>query len=801
MRPAACFHCGLPVPPGCSLQVSIDEQLQPMCCAGCAAVAALIAASGLAGYYRHRETTATTAAETGNGAADYALFDLPEANADFVAVVGDNIRRAELAVDGIHCSACTWLLETDLARLPGVDRVDVNLAERRASIRWNAAQLPLSALMARIRALGYRPRPWIASARQAAVQAEGRALLQRLGVAGLVQMQVGMIALALYAGAFEGMEAAYRDYLRVSSLILSLPVMFYACTPFFAGAWRGLRHGAPGMDLPVAVAIVLAFSASAWFTWSGGGEVYFDSISMFAFLLLLARYLELRARENAGLAGGGLLALLPTGAHRLLPDGRVEHVPTGRLQPGDQVLARGGEALPADGRIIEGAGSCDESALSGESVPISKGPGDRVCAGSLMIDGTLVVEVEATGLQSGLGAMLRLLDRALQQKPTIQQLADRWAVRFVLAVLGISALTGIGWLWIDAARALPVVLSVLVVSCPCALSLATPAALAAATASLRERGFLVTRAHALDALADATLAIFDKTGTLTDSLLKLEETRVLGGIDAARCLAIAAALESRSSHPVASAFAGRGNLPVAAFRSAPGLGVEGMIEGRLYRVGVASFAAPQAGIEAPPGGKWVLLGDGEREPLAWFRLGDRVRVEAADALNRLRALGLDIALLSGDAPTDVERVACELGVSRWRGGCSAADKLAALRDSGHAPEHTLMVGDGLNDVAVLAGAGVSVAVASATDFTRAQADCLLLGSGLARLPEAIVMARQSRRVIRQNLAWATLYNLVAIPLAAAGAVPPWLAAVGMSASSLLVVANALRLRKHAPLPH
>lgn len=797
MHGTACFHCGLPVEAGADVSVTIDGQPRSMCCSGCAAVASLIAGSGLSAYYRHRDQPSPTPADPGSSAADYTLFDLADANADFVVTEPDGDCRAELAVDGIHCSACTWLLETDIARLPGVRHINVSLSERRATLHWRPAELPLSAVMARIQALGYPPRPWIASARSTDIRAEGRALLRRMGVAGLVQMQVGMLALALYAGAFDGIETAYRDYLRASSLVLCLPVMFYSCTPFFSGAWRGLRNGAPGMDLPVALAIALAFVASTWFTVTGGGDVYFDSVSMFAFLLLLARYLELRARESAGLAGGGLLALLPAGASRILPGGNVEQVPTGRLRPGDRVLVSGGESVAADGIVVEGSGSCDESGLSGESIPVPKRIGDALAAGSLMIDGAVEIEVQATGLQSRVGAMLALLDRAQQQKPAIQQLADRWALRFVLIVLGISVLTAVYWLQVDASRALPVVLSVLVVSCPCALSLATPAALAAATTRLRERGFLVTRAHAIDALSSVTLVIFDKTGTLTDNRLEREETRTLGELDAARCLTLAASIEARSQHPVASAFQGEGTLPVTEFRTEPGMGVEGTIEGQRYRVGVASYAAPLAGITAPSSGKWVLLGDGAAHAYAWFRLADRVRAEAPAALDALRMLGLDIALLSGDAAEEVERVAHALGITRWRGGCSAADKLAALRESGHAPERTLMVGDGLNDVAALAGAGVSVAVASATDFTRAQADCLLLGSGLERLAEAIALARRTRTVIRQNLGWATVYNVLAIPLAAAGLVAPWLAAVGMSASSLLVVANALRLRKHA----
>lgn len=799
MSRGTCFHCGLPLPAGTVPNVTIDGIARAMCCAGCAAVAGLIRDSGLAGYYRHREAPGERPADPGEGAGEYAIYDLPEANSGFVEPPGaDGIARAALAIDGVHCAACTWLLEKHLGARPGIVRIDVSLAERRASVRWRPAELPLSRLMAAIRSLGFQPRPWIASQRQQALRIEGRSLLRRMGVAGLVQMQIGMFALSLYAGAFEGIEAAYRDYLRWTSLLLCIPVMLYSATPFFAGAWRGLRHGSPGMDLPVALAIGLAFAASAWFTWTGGGEVYFDSVSMFAFLLLLGRYLELRARERAGLAGGGALALLPDAALRLLPDGRREQVPVSRLRPGDTVLVRPGESFPADGCVRAGDGTVDESSLSGESIPVPKHPGAPVSAGSLSVDASLQVEVRATGLQSRLGQLLALVDRASADKPPIVQLADRSAGFFVAAVLVLATLGGAWWLRHAPERALEIVLSVLVVSCPCALSLATPAALTAAGSRLRQRGFLITRSPALEGLARASLAVFDKTGTLTDARLQCVETVTLPGEDPLRCAAIAASLESGSAHPIAAAFPDGEILPLTALREFPGSGVEGWIDGHRYRIGTPAFAAPQAITQPPSPGKWILLGDGAARTLAWFRLADTVRPDAGAALAGLRALGLDIALLSGDSESEVSRLATSLGIRRWRSGCSAEDKLAALAETGHPRSGTLMVGDGLNDLAVLAGAGVSVAVANAVDFTRASADCIVLSGGLSRLPEAIRVARDTQRIIRQNLAWAVLYNLGSIPFALAGLVSPWLAAAGMSLSSLLVVVNALRLRKDAP---
>ncbi len=798
MEPVGCFHCGLPVPADSHFSAVIEQQSRPMCCAGCAAVATLIAAGGLAGYYRHRDSLSAVAADIGIGTAEYALFDEPDAQAEFVAQQADGLCRAELAVDGIHCAACTWLLEHHLARQDGIESISVNLSERRASVRWRPADLPLSRLMADIRALGYRPRPYLGSARVQSGRNENRRALRRLGLAGIVQMQIGMFAIALYVGAFGDMEPQYRDYLRWASLILCLPVVFYSATPFFSGALRGLRHGAPGMDLPIALAIGLAFISSTWFTLRGGGAVYFDSVAMFTFLVLLGRYLEMRARHRAGMASGDVLSLVPAAATRVLDDGqRFELVPVARLRPGERILVRPGEALPADGRVVLGASHVDESSISGESMPVGKAAGDTVNAGTLNIEGSLTVEVDATGLQTRLGAILHLVDRAQQEKPAIVQLADRSSTWFVIAVLVLAALTGWYWSMHDSARALEIVLSVLVVSCPCALSLATPAAVTAATTALKTRGFLVTRGHALEALANADTVVFDKTGTLTTGSIRLAEVQPLTAVDADTCLDIAAAMEAHSEHPIAAAFEHRATVRVEDFRAFPGGGIAARIDGTHYRLGNAAFATPPGSVPsgAPGAGKWILLASASL-PLAWFRLSDSLRDDAIQAVAELARLGLAGALLSGDNNAEAGRVATLLGLQHWLGECSPEQKLAAVREMHAVGKRVLMVGDGINDVAVLAGAGISIAMANAADVTRANADCMLLASGLLRIPEAIRVARHTQRVIRQNIAWALLYNFTSIPFAAAGLVPPWLAAIGMSLSSLVVVANALRLRQH-----
>jgi len=795
--PAACFHCGLPVPRESDLGVEIDGEARPMCCIGCAAVASLIAGSGLQGYYRHRDATPQAAADIGAGAAEYLVFDAEDAQSEFVSRNSDGSLQAQLAIDGITCAACTWLLEHHLARQPGVSSVNVNLAEQRASIRWQPGQMPLSELMGSIRSLGYRPHPYLHAERMHSMQQENRSALRRMGVAGIVQMQIGMFALALYAGDYTYMESAYRDYLRWASLILCIPVVVYSSMPFFRGALRGVRHGAPGMDLPIAIAIGLAFLASVWFTVRGGGAVYYDSVAMFTFFVLLGRYLEMRARHRAGMVSGNVMSLIPAAATRMLPDDDgYELVPIGRLRTGDTVLVRPGENIPADGRVIAGASNVDESSISGESLPVSKSNGSLVSAGTTNLNGTLTLQVEATGMRSRLGMILELVDRAQGEKPAVVQLADRTASWFIIGVLLLSVATGVYWMMHEPGRALEIVLSVLVVSCPCALSLATPTSITAATTTLKLGGFLVTRGHAIDALASADTVVFDKTGTLTTGTISLEEVVVLDAMEADDCLRIAASMELLSEHPIAAAFDRKQCETVDDFNASPGDGISGRIGAHSYRLGKAAFAFPQQLLQPPSAGKWVLLAN-ESHALAWFRLGDTVRPEALSTVNRLRGMGLRVALLSGDARAEVQRVAMQLGVDDWSAECSPTQKLAALKLRQDAGQRVIMVGDGINDVAVLAGADVSIAMAAAADVTRANADCLLLANDLERVALAVSMARRCRSNIRQNVIWAIAYNFAAIPFAAVGWVAPWLAAVGMSASSLVVIANALRLRKHA----
>ncbi|MEJ2655428.1 MAG: heavy metal translocating P-type ATPase [Acidihalobacter sp.] len=797
-----CFHCGLPVPRGAAYEVEIDGAARSMCCPGCRAVAQAIVDGGLEDYYRHRTALPDGRSEPLPEILDeLRLYDRPEVQRTFVRAGEGEVREASLILEGITCAACVWLSERHVGELPGVLEFRVNYTTHRARLKWDDSRISLSRVLEAIAAIGYRAHPFDPERQEALQKRERAQMLKRLAVAGLGMMQVMMVALGLYIGHGQGMQADIRTLLRWVGLAFATPVVFYAAQPFFVSAWRDLRRRRLGMDVPVSLAVGAAYAASLVATLAGTGEVYFDSVSMFVFFLLLGRFLEMLARHRAGQAAEERVRLQPTGARRLDAEGVEEWVPAGELQPGDLVRVRPGETVPVDGRIEGGASSVDESLLSGEFQPHRRVVGDAVVGGSINVESPLVVRVERVGEDTVLASIVRLLDRALADKPRMAQLADRVASWFVGALLIVAAGVFAAWWWIDASRAFWVTLAVLVVTCPCALSLAMPTALAAATGSLTRLGLLVTRGHAVETLARCTHIAFDKTGTLTCGEPELIEVEALGESDADACLRLAAALEQASEHAVGHALRRACTLaPVAdELRAEPGLGVEGRVEGRRLRIGRPEWVrglgvvppAPSSSAEA--GDIEVLLAD-EDGMLARLRLRDRLRPEAAQVVAQLRALGVTPLLLSGDAPEATRYTAGLLGIEDARGGLAPEDKLAAIRALQGQGAVVAALGDGVNDAPVLAGAQVSVAMAGGAQLAQAGADMVLLSDRLERLPAAFVVARRTLRIVRQNLSWALFYNVVAVPLAAAGLVAPWMAAIGMSASSLVVVVNALRLR-------
>jgi Cu2+-exporting ATPase len=805
-----CYHCGLPVPPGVDLPVEVGGQPRQMCCAGCQAVAQAIVANGLTDYYRHRDALPESPRESlPQALQELGLFDHPEVQKNFVRPVGEHEREAALILEGITCAACVWLNEAHIAKQPGVTAVDINYATRRARVRWDDNVTKLSAILEAIQGIGYRAHPYDATRSEQLAQKERRTAQWRLFVAGFGMMQVMMYAVPVYMA--EGdMTADIEQLMRWASLLLTLPVMVYSAAQFFANAWRDLKFRRIGMDVPVAIGMGSAFLASVWATLVAGGEVYFDSVTMFVFFLLTGRYLEMMARQKAARGVEALARALPAFAERLprWPAGEGERVAVADLAAGEVVRIKPGEAIPGDGAVLDGESSCDESLLTGESRPVPKRAGDAVTGGSLNVASPLVVRLARVGEATRLASIRRLMEQAAAEKPALVQLADRIAVRFVWVLLALAVATAAYWLRTDPDNALWVFVAVLVVSCPCALSLATPAALTVATGALASEGVLVTRGHAIETLARAEHWVFDKTGTLTVGRPTVVALSVAEGMAEQDVFSRVRALEQASEHPLGHALmekVGAGDTArVTDLRAVTGQGIEARLAGVPLRIGVPAFVAQLHGQPMTEqmdewlaaGDTVVALGDAAGWQ-AWFRIADALRPGVAGALARLRAQGAKLTILSGDAPQTVAAVAKELGIADHCGGMTPEAKHAYLRSAQAAGETVAMVGDGVNDAPVLAQAHVSVAMGGGTDLARGQADVVLLSNDPTHLVAGIAIARRTLGIIRQNLFWAFLYNVTAIPLAMAGWVTPWMAGIGMSASSLFVVMNALRLQRTA----
>lgn len=792
----SCYHCGNPVPSGAPWRIQIDDTQHPLCCPGCEAVAHAIVDGGLESYYRYRTELPERPDERQAANADtWQVFDDPGLQAKFVHPEGDSDHvHATLAVDGITCAACAWLIEHRLNALAGVESSAVNLTHHRVRIGWDPAVIKLSQLLAELAAIGYTAQPYEPDQAQARLQREERMNVRRLIIAAVGMMQVMMFSIPIYVAGPEGMSEDFYILFHWLSFALATPVVFFSASPFFRNALRDVKTGILGMDVPVSLAIGCAYAASAYAVIFNIGEVYFDSVAMFTFFLLFSRYIEARARRRNGQSGNALSGVLPVSATRLDDSGSERILPASELHAGDRVLIKPGHGVPADGVIEDGESSLDESMLTGEYLPVTRGVGERIVGGSQNMENPLIMRVTHAGNDARVANIVDLTDRAFASRPRLAQMAARMAHLFVLRLLIVTVCVTAVWWWIDPSRVLWVMLSVLVVTCPCALALATPTALTAGHGQLRKRGVLITRADAMESLSNATRVIFDKTGTLTRGEMQLVDTHpCASSLSAERARAIAAALEARSEHPIARAFRPFRDATLQAhhLRSVTGQGLEGTLAQHRWRLGKPQFACSQP-LASPGEGQWLLLSEDDT-PRAWFRLHDGVRDDAAQTISALQASGLAVELLSGDTPDAVKELAQQLGIATWHAGTSPEGKLERIQTLQAEGECVVMVGDGINDVPVLAGADVAIAMNSATDLARTRADAVLLSPRLSRIADAIDISRATRRIMRQNMTWSICYNFTVIPLAALGLVPPWLAALGMSFSSLVVVGNALRL--------
>jgi Cu2+-exporting ATPase len=789
------------VPAGGRWKVAYQGVARPLCCAGCEAVAETILSSGMADYYTRRDNFPDS---------PVGRDPLPDAVRSTLSskVVAESVctqpapnqRETVLLLEGLTCSACAWLSESKLRSVAGVTLAEVNYGTRRARVRWNESETDLTAIVDSIESVGYRAWPATAKASAELRKKESRDAFLRLAVAALGMMQVMMYAFPAYIADHADLGADLEALMRGASLLLTVPVIVYSAAPFFQRAWRDAWARKAGMDLPVSLGVLVAFLASVVATFTGGDQVYFDSITMFVFFLLASRFLELRVRHAGARELEYLTRALPMHAHVLHDYPRSMAVATMAavsLQVGNFVLIRAGEKFPSDGRVVDGSSYADEALLTGEARPQSKNIGAKVLGGSLNLRHQLVMEVERVGDATLLSHIVQLVERSESGRSVAPSMVDRIAGRFILGVLGLAVLTTLFWMYVDPSRAILAAIAVLVVTCPCALSLAGPAVLTAAASSAAREGLLVTRTYALEVLPSVTHVIFDKTGTLTSGSMHVREVKLFSTLDREACLRMAAAMETGSSHPLAQAIVAAAEGPLLSatqVENFPGRGVQALVDGQLLRAGSAEFVAELSGpiAHSPWEGSQVCIGERGRL-LACLSLEDHLRTGAADLIAQLRARKLDLRILSGDRQQNVERVGRELGINHTQGGLTPDRKLDAVRQLQREGAVVLMVGDGVNDAPVLAQAQVSIAMGTGAALAQSTADLILLRTDLAGINQAFRLATRTSRIVKQNLWWAVLYNLAAVPLAAAGLVSPWIAGLGMAASSAFVVINALRL--------
>ncbi|OBS30301.1 ATPase P [Tepidimonas fonticaldi] len=747
---------------------------------------------------------------------DFRVLDDPLEQRDFTDTReegGRTVCESTLVVQGMYCAVCADTVEAALAGRGGVLEAQVHAATRRLTLRWDPARTRLSELAEAVGRVGYRLLPMQQAFAVSERTRETRRALWRLFVAGFCMMQVMMYTWPEYVTEPGQIPADLLQLLRWASWVLSLPVLLFASGPFFGSAWRDLRQGRIGMDVPVSLGILITFVVSTLATFDPTGpwghDIWYDSLTMFVFFLLGGRYLEYKLRDRTAGALDALMNRLPEVVQRERADGALEAVSLKRLQAGDVVHVQAGQAFPGDGEVLSEAATVDEALLTGESHPVTRRRGEAVVAGSHNLGGTVRVRLQRVGRETRFAQIVALMEQASTDKPRLARLADRVAAPFLVAVLLAAGLAGLYWWQFDPSRALAVAVAVLIVTCPCALSLATPAAMLAAAGGLARRGILTRRLQAFEALAAVDTVVFDKTGTLTQDRVVVRDVLTCPGVTRAQALAAALPLARASLHPVSRALvAAAGEAPDAPaweVRETPGRGLTAQgPDGRTWRLGSAAHcgldeAALVASGRTLADVPCAYLCD-ERGWLATFVLDEGVRPEAREAIERLRALGLQVRLLSGDRLGAVQRVARPLGIEHVVAGASPEDKLATLHRWQAEGRRVAMVGDGLNDGPVLAAADVSFALGHGAPLTQTRADLVVQSGRLTDIVRTVEMARATLRVVRQNLAWAAGYNALAVPLAVAGVMPPWAAGLGMAASSLLVIGNAMRLgRRGAPV--
>lgn len=817
-KPAQCFHCGLPAQGSAACMGDIGAEKYYFCCGGCLSVCQVIHESGLDSFYQRLKKRESTIAPPPDAPTDMDQYDLAEVQSEFIQSLADGTSKTQLMVEGIHCAACVWLIEKALMAMDGIIQAEVNLVHHRLALHWQPEKLALADVMRRLAALGYAAVPFNLDNAEGHVRQQNRKLLFRLGFAGFGAMNMMWISIALYAGAFSGISGEYRHFFHWISFAIATPVLLYSGGPILYAAWQGLRRGRLGMDLPIAIGAVITYTYSTWQTWIEGQHVYFDTVVTFLFVILIGRYLEALARRNASSATLRLLELQPRMATLITETGE-ERIAVRKLQLGDHLHIRPGDKIPADGLIIEGQSHVDESMLTGESKPIHKSTGCRLVAGTVNGESSLSIQVEKTGADTVLSRIIHLVESAQGSKAHIQDLADRIAPYFVGVTLSLACLTFLYWFSIDLDTALLAATAVLIITCPCALGLATPMAIAVSTGLAAKYGVLIRNGKALEKLSEVSHIVMDKTGTLTEG--RMAVTQILFADDQNHVLQLAGSIERHDSHPIAKAICTTQESKELLFLAThdvqiiPGLGVQGSVQAAHanYEVLIGNKRFMQGRgvilteehlnacdrIEKDMGIAVFIAADGKL--LGLLQLEDKLRDGVHKLISHLAKSNISMTVLTGDSIAAANCLENKLAASMNMNirviaevlPEAKADEVSRLQQQG---EHVLMIGDGINDAPALAQADISIAMGTGTDVSMECSDIVLMGSELQNIPWALALGKRTLRTIRQNLTFSLGYNIILVPTAMMAWVTPIFAALAMPLSSLVVIGNAILIRRH-----
>ncbi|WAJ69044.1 heavy metal translocating P-type ATPase [Catenovulum adriaticum] len=782
-----CYHCSEAVPAGCQLQIIVKGTPQPVCCSGCQAIANAILDEGLSQYYKFREVPADKANEQTNSQVDdLKAYDETSVQAEFVQFITPTQAKADLSIEGMHCAACAWLIEKRLIQLVGIESVTVNLTQSRAKICWDPNKVKLSQVFLAIEHIGYHAGAFKLSEIESYYQKRNKQFMRQLIVAGFFTMQVMMFAFAMYG---EVIEPQYNEFFRWLSLLLTTPVILYSSQPILRSSLIAVKNKSLNMDVPVALAILGTYFASCYATITHTGEVYFESAAMFVFLLLTSRYIEHQVKSKATSLSANMLKLLPLAANKKNDKNQYEAVAASALKTDDIILVKQGQTIPADGILLSPGAMIEEAMLTGESFPVEKRQSQILYAGSVVVDHSIEIQVSAAGKATTLSQIALQQEHISENRSAFINAADKAAKQATLGILVLAGLTFISWQFWLSDNGLWYAVAVLVATCPCALSLALPTALSACSSALKINGILIQNTRAIEQAHSLKAIAFDKTGTLTTGQFEIEQTKITDKYQSLPILDWIAHLEARANHPIAQAFEQpKTEANITHFKILPGLGLSATIDRYTISIGSNKLLKQPATDDYHGAQIYILIND-DFAGAIW--LTDTIRDNAKSSLNLLAPYK---CILSGDSSPELAKVAGQLNLD-FKSGLTPQQKTHALIDLRQKYGHTAMVGDGINDALVLAEADLSVAMNEAAELSKLKADVILLGSNLDKINLLIKQSKRLNRVIKQNFSWAIGYNLLVLPLAATGILTPWMAVIGMSTSSLIVVINSMRLLK------